>query len=138
VGDPLVLHRHPQSIQLSGPAKTRAAEDLVVRGYSPIAGRCTVELTVAPGRLRISPPARPDFPSTAQQMAEFQEVYCQANDLRLACQQRPVSAGPFEVRLAVPAEASGACCVRAYVEGRDDFALGAARVEVQGLREGRP
>jgi len=60
----------------------------------------------------------------------MQSVYERANNLCYAQHEVTLEPGEFQLTLSVPPEASGACHVRVYVAGADDFALGAADVEV--------
>jgi hypothetical protein len=128
LGDPLLRLQHPKVVDMIlTPASP--GETLKVAGVTPVAGRCTVELVVPRGTLTFSPPARREYPQNADEQTQFQDVYTRANDGRLAMIELPVSAGRFETLLSVPVTAPRRCYVRAYVEGRDDFAAGAAAVQ---------
>jgi hypothetical protein len=127
LGDPLLRLRYPKQMEMiitpGLPGQT-----MKVAGVTPVAGRCTVELVVPRGALTFSPPSRRKSPQNADDPSQFQEVYSRANDARLAAVEMPVSAGRFETQLSVPLTAPKRCFVRAYVEGRDDFAAGASEV----------
>jgi hypothetical protein len=131
VGDPLLRLRYPQEIKLTVASSAAAGRPLRLSGTCPIDGRGTIELLLHRGRLTFKPPQRRDYPQAPGALAEFQEVYHRANDLRLAAAEMPLHAGRFEVSLDVPPEASGECHVAVFVEGEDDFAMGTADVKLQ-------
>ena len=83
IGDPLLRLRYPEEIKVEAPKTAAPGEPLKVAGSTPVEGRGTVELVVRRGRLAFKPPVRREYPQTAAGLAEFQEVYCQANDQRL-------------------------------------------------------
>ncbi len=130
LGDPLLRMRHPKPLVLEPPASPVAGEFLVVSGTSPVAGRCVLELIVAPGRLVKRPAPRVVFPRTDEQMNRLQEDFQRANNLCLASVAGDVPEGRFQMRLAVPEQSEGRCFVRAFVQGPSDFAMGAAPVRV--------
>jgi len=131
IGDPLLRLRYPQEVKLEVAAHAAAGRPLRVSGFSPVDGRATIELVVPRGRLSFTPPPRREYPQTSGELSEFQEIYRRANNARLASVEVPVHAGRFEAQLHVPPEASGECHVVVYVEGEEDFALGAAEVEIR-------
>ncbi|MEE8452800.1 MAG: C25 family cysteine peptidase [Thermoguttaceae bacterium] len=130
IGDPLLRLRHPRTVALDVPSTATAGKPLKVTGTSPMQGRATVELVVRRDRFTFSPPRRREYPQTSGTLAEFQEIYQRANDRRLTSVEVPVAAGPFAVELETPDNARGTCHVRVFVEGADDFALGAADVVI--------
>jgi hypothetical protein len=130
VGDPLLRLRHPKAVRLEVAESATAGGMLEVRGTTSVDGRCRVELVVPLGRLTFKPPARPRYPQDADKLAEFQEVYRKANDPRLVAAEQIVEGGQFSAPLQVPPSARGECRVRVFVEGSDDFALGAATVRI--------
>jgi len=75
---------------------------------------------------RVAAFRRSELPQTPQDWAEFQEVYAKANDRRLAWTEIEVCGGRFAATLAVPKDARGSCHIRVFVEGSEDFGLGAA------------
>jgi hypothetical protein len=46
----------------------------------------------------------------------------------------PVAGGRFQARLVVPEHAAGACHVRVFVQGRGQFAAGAADIQIAADR----
>ena len=62
LGDPLLRIRYPQPIELQTVKAALPGEAIEVSGRTPVAGRCTVELTVPRGTLTFTPPAREIFP----------------------------------------------------------------------------
>jgi hypothetical protein len=130
IGDPLLRLRHPQAIDVRIAATATAGRPMTISGTCPVDGRGTVELVVRRDRLTFVPPARGEYPQTPEQLAEFQNVYRRANDHRLATLEVPVKDGRFSARLNVPAAAAGQCHICVFVRGSNDFALGAADVNV--------
>jgi len=130
IGDPLLRLRHPQTVALDVPASATAGKRLKVTGSSPMQGRATVELVVRRDRLTFSPPRRSEYPQSSDTLAAFQETYQRANDRRLTSVEVPIAAGPFAVELETPEQARGTCHVRVFIEGSEDFALGAADVAI--------
>ena len=104
LGDPLLRVRRPRDLPLKTSAQVAVGDILTIAGRSDVPGECLVELM--PSRER------------------------QADERPLASVTRRVEAGPFQVMLAVPEEAVGACTVRAFVAGQRDAALGATPVVV--------
>jgi hypothetical protein len=133
-GDPMLRLRFPRALQLTVNKQCKAGEALPVVVASPIEGLCRVELIVAPGRLTFPPPSKPLMP-TSEAFNEVDGVYKKANDLRLSAIEATIAGGPLDVRLGVPSNARGPCCVRVYVEGADDFAMGVAPVEIHAESE---
>lgn len=130
LGDPTLRLPQPKRIELDAPGAVTKGQWLLVKGVCPIDGRATVELVLRRDRLRIRPPARVKYDDGAGSIEEFASTYRAANDPRLASRAAMVSAGPFEVSLAVPDSADGPCHVRMYVEGKADFAVGSKDVAV--------
>ncbi|MBN2474488.1 MAG: hypothetical protein JXB62_07760 [Pirellulales bacterium] len=130
IGDPLLRLRYPRPIELQAPPDVTAGGRLKLDGTSPLSGRGTIELIVGHGQLTFSPPSRREYPQTAGELAEFQETYDRANDHRLRSLELAVENGRFTAELEVPPEARGACHVRVFVQGENDFAMGAADVKV--------
>lgn len=128
-GDPMLRLRWPKPVEISIPRDCPSGQSLPVTVLSPLEGRCLVELTVAPGRLSFRAPAKSSTVSD-EALAQAQTVYQRANDLRLAVAEATMTGGRLEVRLAVPREARGRCGVRAFIQGADDFAMGAAPLEI--------
>jgi len=126
IGDPLLRLRRPKPVELIAPSEISPGGTLAVAGSSPIDGRAMVELVVPRDRLAMGRFRRSELPQTPQDWAEFQEVYAKANDRRLAWTEIEVCGGRFAATLAVPKDARGSCHIRVFVEGSEDFGLGAA------------
>ena len=130
LGDPLMRIRQPQPVALTVPPRATVGDRLEIVGRSPVAGRCVLELVVRRDRLTFTPPVRIDYDDQEAALAAFTQVYNKANDPRVLTQQINVPVGEFRATFDLPAEAAGACHVRAYVIGAEDFAAGAADVKV--------
>lgn len=131
LGDPLLRLRRPKPVELTV-AETIAPGGMIdVEGMSEVDGRATVELVVSRDRFVTAPKRRSEFPESPLDWGEFQDTYEQANDRRLASTETAIHGGRLETRLPVPDNARGDCVVRVYVEGRDDYAMGAIATSVQ-------
>jgi len=130
LGDPLLRVRRPQQVALTVPPRATVGDRLEVVGRSPVAGKCVLELVVRRDRLTFTPPARWEYKADDGALKEFNSIYQRANDPRLLSQELQVPAGEFRATFDLPAEAAGACHVRAFVSGAADFAAGAADVRV--------
>ncbi|MGD9719958.1 MAG: C25 family cysteine peptidase [Pirellulales bacterium] len=136
LGDPLLRLPFPQPVKLAVPATALPGGALEITGHSPIAGRCTVELVVRRDRLTFHPPERGQF--DAQRLAEYEAVYRQANEQRLATLDVGPVNGSFRAPLAVPLTAHGPCHVRVFIEGAGGCAAGAADVVFDSRTAERP
>jgi hypothetical protein len=124
IGDPMLRLKYPKKLNIRLAERKTADDPIRITGESPIAGRCTIELAARRGTLTFSPPSRDAFPAAPEGMAGFQEVYRRANDSRLATKETMVPAGHFETELNLPPDAPKSCCVRVFVEGETECALG--------------
>ncbi len=130
IGDPLLRVAHPVELLLEAPEHVTAGDRVAIRGRAPFDGRCTVELVVRRDRLTFRSPSRPTFDDSPEAGDVYQDTYQRANDPRLASQELDVQAGEFTATLVVPETAFGDCHLRAYIDGRETFALGAKDVQI--------
>jgi hypothetical protein len=130
-GDPLLQLRFPKPVDLKVADSHAPGGTLEVRGTSPVEGEAVIELVVPRDRANAGPTARTEYPTTDDGLAEFQRVHQQANEVRLSQAVAPVKDGHIEAELPVPESAAGACHVRVYVAGREDYAQGAAGVTIR-------
>lgn len=131
LGDPLLRLRQPRAVELEVPPTATAGSPLILAGTSPVAGEALVELVVRRDRLAFRPPGRDEYRSTPEAQEERRQTYARANDGRLAWRRLPVDEGRFQTELDVPPTAWGDCHVRVFVQGRDDFASGAANLTIR-------
>ena len=130
LGDPLLRLQHPQSVTLTVPPRVEAGNTLHILAQSDVDGACLVELACRRDLLTFQPPARREFVPTRAALAAQSRVYHQANDGRWAWVTARVEDGRLETELAVPPDAHGPCHVRIFVQGDDQYAVGAADVTV--------
>lgn len=130
MGDPLLRLRHPRRLKVDVARQVVAGEPLKLSLASPLAGDCTVELVARRDQLTFSPHPRGQFATTAAALAGWTAEYLQANNPLWAEHQQLARQGTVDVELLVPESARGAGHVRVFVAGADDFAAGAAEVEV--------
>lgn len=131
LGDPLLQLPHPHLVPLEAAEEVRAGEKLELTGTSPLAGPAVVELVCRRDHLRVRTANRSRFEPTHEALAEYDEVYRQANDPRWIALPLEVPNGRFRVQLPVPAEARGPCVVRITLRGERRLALGATPVYVR-------
>jgi hypothetical protein len=130
LGDPLLRIAHPVAMPLDAPDRIAAGQRISVQGRAPFGGRCTVELIVRRDRLTFRSPSRPEFDASPEAADVYQATYQRANDPRLIMRELDVPAGEFAVTLPIPDTAFGDCHLRAYIDGREAFALGARDIEI--------
>ncbi|MBX3413150.1 MAG: hypothetical protein KF708_10720 [Pirellulales bacterium] len=131
LGDPLLRLQYPQDATVSTLSAADAGSVIEVTGTSPIDGPCEVDLCVRRDRLRMRPPVRARYQEADSALAAYQPIYERANDRRWVTVTTEVRDGKYTARLAVPREAHGACCVRAFVSGKEGVALGAQEIEIR-------
>jgi hypothetical protein len=131
IGDPLLRLPHSRPVTIEAPRTVKAGDTIWVNGACDLDGPCTLELVVRRDRLPFAPPARAKFDAGESALASYDDVYRRANDARLAAVEVKPAGGRFAARLAVPADARGACHIRAFVRGANASALGATDVLVQ-------
>lgn len=134
LGDPLLSLMHPGVVELHVAGTARPGDRLLISGNSEIDGVAAVELVVRRDRLTFKPEPRDDDWSSRESEEEYQRTYRAANETRLAMVRANVAAGRFQAQLVVPPQAAGACHVRVFVQGRGQFAAGAANVQIAGDR----
>ncbi|MHB1035747.1 MAG: C25 family cysteine peptidase [Pirellulales bacterium] len=130
-GDPALRLRYPREVKIAAPPKIEPGGRLEIAGECSVAGQCTVEFVVRRDALTFKPPARRQDQLTSASLVDFQNVYHQANDPRLGSATVPLVDGKFHAQFDIPPNARGPCHVRVFIQGQDDFAVGAADVEVQ-------
>ena len=135
LGDPLLRLHKPQSIEMNVAESATAGEKLEVTGNSDVIGRATIELVCRRDKLTFTPQSRRNFVLTAETASLLTDDYKRANDQRWASHEIDISGGKFATSFDIPEECRGHCHVRVYVEGEDDFALGAADVYVQPRKD---
>ncbi|MBL9124220.1 MAG: hypothetical protein JNG90_11350, partial [Planctomycetaceae bacterium] len=131
IGDPLLQLRQPQEIELEVPSEAAPGSRLRVSGRSPVPGTATIELVVRRDRLTFRPPVRKAYNGSDAALAAYEEIYRRANDPCFASATCTVAGSEFTAELPVPDDARGPCHVRVFIEGKEDFALGAADLTIQ-------
>ena len=131
LGDPLLRLEYPRTIEIAAAEIVRAGERLAVTVESDISGKGTIELVCRRDRTRRPPPWRTNFVATHEALSEYSQVYAEANDRCWAEQSFACQSGKTQVELSVPLAARGQCYARVFVEGREQFGLGATKVHVR-------
>ena len=131
IGDPLLRLHYPRDATLTLAATATAGDRLAVTGRTAVDGDCTIELVPAPDRSLWQPPVRQQYDPSPQAMASYQTAYWQPTPGRLLSVGSRAANGHFAAEIPLPAGKAGHYLVRAFIAGRDDFAIGAANLEVQ-------
>jgi hypothetical protein len=131
LGDPLLRLPLPQEVSVETATEVVAGETLKIAGRCPLSGRGVIELACRRDRTKSVLPARSRFYPTDAFLRSFDAVYAQANDGVWSARSFVATGGEFQAELAVPPECRGPCHVRAFVEGQQDVAAGAAPVFVR-------
>jgi hypothetical protein len=131
LGDPLLRLEHPRPIAVQTATTAAPGDRLSVTGDCEIDGAAIVELVVRRDRLTFKPSPRDDYWASSDLNEEYRRTYNAANDTRLAKTSAKVIAGKFNVSLTVPPHARGDCHVRVFVQGRGQFAAGAADIHIE-------
>ena len=121
IGDPLLKLPRAATAEVKAPPSARSGEPLAITGTAPFDGPVEIELVVRRDRLTFRPPARPKYENSAEARDEYQRTYARANDTRLVSEMTVAKDGVFATTLNVPAEASGECHVRVFVQGEKEF-----------------
>ncbi|MCC7085520.1 MAG: hypothetical protein IT427_10985 [Pirellulales bacterium] len=127
-GDPTMKVRIPQTAKITAPKTASAGQWIRIASDSPMDGKAEIELVVRRDHFRRAPNERSAYRMGDAARAEFEATYREANDPRLASAKLDVCKGRFETEIAVPADASGPCHVRVFIEGTDDCAVGASDI----------
>jgi hypothetical protein len=116
-----------------GPVPEYIAPDQsgMISGKSDVDGVCLLELVCRRDRQTQRSPPRHEFDGSHEALVEMDGVYQRVNNCRWAVQTLEVRGGQFATRLLVPSGAQGPCHVRVFVQGDNDFAMGAADVYVR-------
>jgi hypothetical protein len=144
LGDPMLRIRHPEPVTLTIEPTAESASTLKIRGHSPLDGMLTLDLIIRRDRV----------PEAAKQALQKQknankskedatpetalskiEIYDLANQPTLAHRTLMIKAGPFETEIQIPAEAKGACAVRAFVESEENWGLGAQELTIRAPKK---
>jgi hypothetical protein len=116
LGDPLLRWRRPRLLPVKiAPEAAEPGSTISVEGVADFAGDCLIEL------------ARREVSNTSVDMDSSKGV--------VHSQSERVTAGPFRVSLALPADARGRLAIRAYLRGEAGSAVGGAALEI---REAQP
>jgi hypothetical protein len=130
LGDPLSKLRYPQELTLEAPATARAGSRITVAMQSTLAGAGTIEIVADRRVAHPQTAARQAFDATPEALAAYQKTYQSANDSRLCGCDAAIRNGRFAATLDIPADAAGRFCVRAFIAGEKDCALGTANLEI--------
>ncbi len=135
LGDPLLRLRYPQQLTLETPSEAIGGGRIVVSGYSPVGGAGVIEIVA--DRRAAPPPAaaRQRFDGSADALATYQQSYLAANDSRLCVCDAVLHDGRLTATLDIPPSAAGRYCIRAFIAGEKDCALGTANLEIRPAAE---
>lgn len=132
LGDPLTKLRLPREVRLTGPGNMQAGKSFEVTVQAPFAGQLEIELVARRDELTFQPPPRDTTKETPEALAEYRATYARANDPRWWHKSIDAKAGEHRIRVETPSDCQGPCHVRAYLQGKRDFGLGAMDLSVVG------
>lgn len=144
LGDPMLRIRHPESIQLAAEPIVESSTSLKVKGHSPLNGILTIDLLIR--RDRVPEPAKQALQSQKKaeksnvsgaqsQPVSKTEIYRLANQPTLVHQTMMVEAGNFETEIKIPADAKGACILRAFIESEENWGIGAQEITIRSPKK---
>jgi len=131
LGDPLLRPIYPREIDVDVPSRIRAGESLTVRFESPVTGWAAVELVCRRDRLTFTPERRSLKDMSQDDWSAMTEVHRRANDKRWAARQFRSANHTATISLTVPEIAKGPAYVRVFVQGPDNFAVGAGKTFIR-------
>lgn len=137
-GDPLLRLDRPEQVPIESMASVRAGHELTVTGTAPFAGQLCVELAYPRDRFKTRLKSRRQYTHSDADLANYQQVYAQANDSIWEVCYASIEAGEFSVRLPIPDAVHGKCIIRCRLGSPHRFALGANFVEVLGVCSDTP
>jgi len=132
LGDPTLRMPLPQTVALKVDREAIAGSTLVIEGTSNLAGSATIDLVLRRDRSPISPAKRTQFDHDDLAATPFDDTYRRSNDRRIVQKNVTLPAGPFRLELAIPADARGACHVRASITDEKRMAIGASDIFIRG------
>jgi hypothetical protein len=131
LGDPLLRLRYPQQLALEAPSGAVSGGRIIVSGQSPVGGAGVIEIVADRRAASAQAAARQKFDGSADALATYQRSYQAANDSRLCSCDAAVQDGRFTATLDIPPGSAGRYCVRAFIAGEKDCALGTANLEIR-------
>ena len=131
IGDPLLRLRHPRPIEIKVDKRVDANQLLEVEVNSEVSGLCTLELTCPRGELTFPFKGRNKFNGSNIGMLAMSKSYRKANNDRWTTIQRPIDGDGLRAQIQLPAELTGSCWIRCFIQADDDFAMGAKKVFVR-------
>jgi hypothetical protein len=134
LGDPLLRLVHPLPVKIEAPSTVLPGDRFALSGACAVEGPATVELTLRRDRLKFQRAPREVYAATSEAGDDYRRTYEAANDIRLASVTTVARYGKFAAELTVPDDAHGPCHVRVFVQGKGNFASGAASVHVAKTR----
>ena len=131
LGDPLLRIEVPRLVSISTDKKVIAGNKLMIRGNSPIGGRCLVELACRRDRMTFDFSRRMNLEGGHETLVGMNETYARANNQVWNRREVQLRAGEFAIEIDVPKKARGHAHARLMVEGDNDIALGATDVYIR-------
>jgi hypothetical protein len=134
IGDPMTKLAHPAQVKVNAPRDADPGQIIEITGESSIPGNALIELCCRRDCFKTELPQRDHFNPSNAGLASLHPTYEQANDrcwLRSAIE---MPAGQFSTQLTIPADCTGPCHVRVFVQGSETHALGATNVYVRQVK----
>ena len=131
LGDPLLRIQVPRRLVVSADESASAGETITIRGKSPIAGRCVVELCCRRDRLTFDWSRRRNLAGGHEDLVAMNQTYAQANNQTWVRRNVDVRKGAFAVDIQLPVGAKGPAHARVFVESGKDMALGSTDLYIR-------
>jgi hypothetical protein len=133
LGDPTMRLMQPQAIEVAAPPNATAGESITVSVDCRIIGSATIELVAPWDQKRTELRDRYDGSATGRQ--QFDAVYRKMNNAVISSVKAETTSGSISAKLPVPETAGGNYCVRVFIEGKDNFAVGATHIQIAEARQ---
>jgi hypothetical protein len=134
IGDPMTKLAHPAPVKLNVPRDAEPGQQIEVSGETAVAGKAWLEICCRRDKFKSELPQRDHFDPSNAGLASLQPIYEQANDRNWARFELKLPAGAFTTKVTVPADCSGSCHVRVFVQGEATHALGSANIYVRPVK----
>ena len=131
LGDPLLRIQVPRRLEVLANESASAGETITIRGKSPIAGRCVVELCCRRDRLTFDWSRRRNLAGGHEDLVAMNQTYAQANNQTWVRRNVDVRKGGFAVNIKLPVGAKGPAHARVFVDSGKDMALGATDIYIR-------
>ncbi|MEZ6094986.1 MAG: C25 family cysteine peptidase [Pirellulaceae bacterium] len=130
LGDPLVRLQRAAELELQAEIDSLNPQIVHVTGSSNWAGELILETCYERGRFRSRPLYRDENKLQANGNADFHDDYLKNQNRVCTAEMHQINTGPFSMDVELPADASGAITVRAFLQNESGYAVGSCDLKV--------